>query len=91
MTISLEDMKNYLRVDFDDDDELIVHLISSAEKICMDILRTSRISKLYRYSNGKTAVMYAAAYLYEHREKAEHDELILTIRALLSADRKDDF
>ncbi len=91
MAISLEDMKNYLRVDFDDDDELIVHLIKSAEKICMDILRTSRASKLYRYSNGKTAVMYGVAYLYEHREKASHNELTLTLRALLSSDRKDNF
>ncbi len=84
-------MKNYLRVDFDDDDELIVHLISSAEKICSDILRLDNEIKVYEIKNAKTAVMYAVAYLYEHREKAEHDELILTLRALLSADRKAGF
>lgn len=40
MTITLEEMKNYLRVDFEDDDRLIEGLIRSGQKMCMDILRT---------------------------------------------------
>lgn len=32
MLVTLEEMKNYLRVDFDDDDALIASLITSAEK-----------------------------------------------------------
>lgn len=36
MLITLEEMKNYLRVDFDDDDALIETLITAAARICMD-------------------------------------------------------
>ena len=35
--------------------------------------------------------MYAAAYLYEHREEADHNALALTLRALLSGSRKEAF
>ena len=36
MLVALDEMKQYLRVDFADDDSLIEYLISSAEKICID-------------------------------------------------------
>lgn len=39
--VTLEEMKNYLRVDYGDDDALIEGMISAAVKQCMDILRTS--------------------------------------------------
>lgn len=38
MLVTLEEMKNYLRVDFEDDDALIGALITSAQRICMDIM-----------------------------------------------------
>jgi len=37
------------------------------------------------------AVLYAAAYLYEHREEADHHAMMLTLRALLSGSRKEAF
>ena len=43
MLITLEEMKNYLRVDFDDDDALIEALGTDATRICMDILRTEHL------------------------------------------------
>ena len=91
MVVALEEMKNYLRVDFDDDDALIGHLLRSAEKICMDIIRTDDRSVLENDENAKTAVLYAAAYLYEHREEADHHAMALTLRALLSGSRKEAF
>ena len=39
----------------------------------------------------KTAVFYAVAYLYEHREEADHKGLVLTLRALLSGLRREEF
>lgn len=39
MIVTLEEMKQYLRVDFDDDDFLIETLITSATRLCMDITR----------------------------------------------------
>ena len=91
MVVTLEEMKNYLRVDYDEDDALIGHLLESAEKICMDIIRTDDRSVLEKDESAKTAVLYAAAYLYEHREEADHHAMMLTLRALLSGSRKEGF
>ena len=91
MAVTLGEMKGYLRVDHDDDDALIGHLLQSAEKICMDIIRTDDRGVLKKDENAKTAVLYATAYLYEHREEADHHAMMLTLRALLSGSRKEAF
>lgn len=91
MLITLEEMKNYLRVDYEDDDELINTLILSAQRICMDILRTDDSSVLRNIENTKPAVMYTVAYLYEHREEADHHALTITLRSLLFGSRKEVF
>ncbi len=44
--VTLQEMKNYLRVDDDDDDALIETIIASAERQCMDILRTDSEEEL---------------------------------------------
>ena len=46
MIVSLKEVKNYLRIDFDDDDKLIYQLIDTAQKLCMEIVRTDDISVL---------------------------------------------
>ena len=89
--VTLQEMKNYLRVDDDDDDVLIETIIASAERQCMDILRTDSEDDLAAAPNGKIAVMFTAAYLYEHREEADHHALNLTLRALLFGSRKEAF
>ena len=68
MTVTVEEMKSYLRVDFEDDDALIENFISAA-----------------------IAVMFTVAYLYEHREEADHHAMDLTLRALLFGSRKEGF
>ena len=88
MMISLEETKNYLRVDTTDDDTLIQNILTATEKLCMDILRTEERSVLEAEPNAKVAVLYATAYLYEHREEADHKALTLSLRALLSGNRK---
>ena len=89
--ISLEEAKNYLRVDTADDDTLIQNILTATEKLCMDILRTEERSVLEAEPNAKVAVLYATAYLYEHREEADHKALTLSLRALLSGSRKEAF
>lgn len=91
MIVSLDEMKQYLRVDFPDDDSLIEYLMSSAEKICMDIMRTEDANALKSEPNAKTAVLYTVAYLYEHREDADHHALMITLRALLFGSRREEF
>ena len=91
MIITLEEMKNYLRVDHTDDDVLIESLISSSERICMDVARIDDIDRFEEQENGKIAVMYAVAYQYEHREEADHNQLLLTLRALLFGIREGEY
>ena len=88
MIITVDEMKGYLRVDSSDDDSLIEGMISSAQKQCLDILRTDDEEDLEACENGKIAVMFTVAYLYEHREEADHKALNLTLRALLFGDRE---
>lgn len=89
--ITLEEAKSYLRVDFDDEDEMIESLIQSSIKHSMDVARVDSEEDLYKNPNGKIAVLYMTAYLYEHREEADYSELNLTLRALLFGMRKAEF
>lgn len=89
--ISLDEMKNYLRIDFDDDDALLENLIASSERLCMDIARIKNKAVFEKKENAKIAVMYAVAYQYEHREDCDHHALAMSLRSLLSGIRKAGF
>lgn len=89
--LTLEETKQYLRVDFDDDDLIIEAFLLSAERTCLDILRTSSKKKLEKDPNGRVAMLYCVGYLYENREKANHTELNRTLRALLFGGRREVF
>ena len=91
MIITLDEAKNYLRVDTEDDDRLIESFLTAARRLCMDVLRTDELSDLEIEPNSKVAVLYATAYLYEHREEADHKALTISLRSLLSGSRKEAF
>ena len=91
MIISLEEMKNYLRFDFDDDDALLENLLLSSERLCMDIARIKSRTVFEKKDTAKIAVMYAVAYQYEHREDCDHHALTMSLRSLLSGIRKAGF
>ncbi len=91
MAVTLEEMKNYLRVDYDEDDALIESIIGASERLCMDVARMDSLEEFSAVENAKVSVLYAAAYLYEHREEADHRALTLTLRALLFGARKEAF
>ena len=42
-------------------------------------------------ASTKMAVLYAIAYLFEHREEADHHALTLSLRSLLFGVRKEGF
>ena len=86
--ITLEEMKQYLRVDFEDDDELIGYLIIASENRCMDVARIEEKAEFRALDSAKISVMYAVAYQYEHREDANLNDLNVSLRALLFGDRK---
>lgn len=91
MLITLDEIKNYLRVDFDDDDELLEILIASGQQLCMDVARIKDVAVFEAEPNARIAVMYAVAYMYEHREESDHHALTLTLRALLFGCRQEGF
>ena len=91
MSVTLEELKSYLRVDGNSDDGLIETLKESAEEICTDILRNDDLSVLYGTKYGKAAVLYAVNYMYEHRTEADWSALKRSLRAMLSGARKEIF
>lgn len=91
MVVTVEEMKNYLRVDYEDDDALLSGIITQAQQICMDVARSDDVEEFETEPVAKIAVMYAVAYLYEHREEADHHALVLGLRSLLFGVRKEGF
>lgn len=90
MIVSLDEMKQYLRVDFPDDDAFLENTITSAESLCADIARLSA-EDFAEQPVAKIAVLYAVAYLYEHREDADHHALTMSLRSLLFSIREEGF
>lgn len=90
MIVSLNEMKQYLRVDFQDDDEFLENALRSAETLCVDVARLSA-EDFAKEPMAKIAIMYAVAYWYEHREDADHHDLTLSLRSLLFGIRKEGF
>ena len=89
--LTLEETKQYLRIDSADEDEFISGLVETGERLCADVARME-ISELESHlPMVRIAVLYAAAYLYEHRELADHGELVQTLRSLLFGIRKEVF
>ena len=98
--ISLEEAKGYLRVDTADEDAMIGILISAAERLCADVARlsdekweavssdTEDASLLPIRETMKVAILYALGYLFEHREEADHHDLVMTLRSILFAIRE---
>lgn len=91
MIVTVEEMKTYLRVDSSDDDSLLEDIITAAQKQCMDVVRTDDEEEFANAENARLSVMYATAYLYEHREEADHKAMNLTLRALLFGSREVSF
>ncbi len=87
MIVTIDEVKDYLRLDGNAEDDFLTALISSAEQLCTDIARTEIADK----PTARIAVLYAVAYLYEHREEADHKALTLTLRALLFGIRQEGF
>ena len=89
--LTLEETKQYLRVDSSDEDTFISGLIETGERLCADVARVEIPELEAHLPMARIAVLYAAAYLYEHREQADHGELAGTLRSLLFGIRKEVF
>ena len=58
--------------------------METAERLSKDVARDDALST----ATMRMAMLYATAYLYEHREEADHNDLLLSLRALLMGERK---
>lgn len=88
MLVSLEEAKEYLRVDVDDEDALIETLLAAAQNLCQDVARLDTDEFEAAGEVAKIAVLFAVGYVYEHREDADAKELTLRLRSLLFGVRK---
>jgi hypothetical protein len=86
MMITLEEAKKYLRVDAADEDDVIQQELDSAESLVASVLRKDDLSDTDS-PIVVVAVLYALAYLNEHREEADHHALTITLRNLLFGER----
>lgn len=91
MIVDLEELKGYLRIDSNDEDEFLVHLNETAETLCRDVARIDGELDEHEVRMMRMGVLFASAYLYEHREEAGHDKLTLSLRALLFGIRRGDY
>lgn len=101
--VTLEEAKEYLRVDSADEEVTINSLLSAALLLSRDVGRVSddtwtdviadpteededEIIRLREIL--KVSTLYALSYLFEHREEADHHDLMITMRNLLFAVRE---
>ncbi len=86
--ITLEEAKEYLRVDSDDEDTTITSLLNAAVNFCCDVARLDEENFFAAGEISKMAVLFTLGYFFEHREEADHHELALRLRTLLSGIRE---
>lgn len=93
--ISLEEAKEYLRVDTADEDAMVGILLASAGRLCADVARLSdeRWNEINNDDDRpdltsvretmRVAILYSLGYMFEHREDADHHALQMALRSLL--------
>lgn len=87
--VTLQEVKQYLQIDFEDDDTLLLSLISTAKQLVMDVGRMDEERFSENEDVVRTAMLYTVSYLYENRNTADFSKLTLTLRAMLFAQRED--
>ena len=86
--VTLQEVKQYLRIDFEDDDPLLLSLIITAKQLVMDVGRMDETQLAENEDVVRTAMLYTVSYLYENRNTADFSKLTLTLRAMLFAQRE---
>ena len=89
MFVTLEEAKGYLRVDSSDEDDLILRLMETSDSLIKGVTRRTPAGLKRHEAVVRTAELYAIAYLYEHREEADHKALPETLKYLLFGIRKE--
>ena len=101
--ISLSEAREYLRVDSMDEENVIGSLLLSASLLARDVGRLTEATwaavnaapanedsaeLISLRTSLRIAILYALGYLFEHREEADHHDLVMTLRNLLFSVRE---
>ena len=86
--ITLNEAKNYLRIDHEEDDKLILQLLDTAKSLVKDVGRMDEERFSENEDVVRTAMLYTVSYLYENRNTADFSKLTLMLRAMLFAQRE---
>ena len=86
--ITLKEAKNYLRVDYEEDDKLIQNLLFTSKQLVMDVGRLDDENFTKNEDIVRTAMLFALGYLYENRSNPDYKKLTLNLRSILFAQRE---
>ncbi len=89
MIVSLEEAKQYLRIDGDEEDTLITSFIITAEELCENILRYPLTELTVVPEAIKQSILYAAAQFFEQRENVDIKAVVEIMTRLLFAYRRE--
>lgn len=86
--VTLQEVKQYLRIDFEEEDPLLISLLATAKQQVMSVGRMDEAQLSEHEDTARTAILYAVSYLYENRNTADFSKLNLSLRSLLFAQRE---
>ena len=88
---TLDEAKEYLRVDTDAEDATIQSLLNAAINLCCDVARLEVEEFFAAGDVAQAAVLFALGTLYQNREDLDTHELTLRLRAILFGVRRHAF
>ena len=86
--ITLNEAKNYLRIDYEEDDKLICSLLDTAKSLVKDVGRMDEKKLVENEDTTRTAMLFCLGYLYENRSKPDYHALTMSLRSILFAQRE---
>lgn len=91
MVVTLEEAKLFLKVDSDEENDLITKFLLTSEDLCEGILRypLSEFEEVPEII--KESILYSAVNMYENRDNFNSKEIIETISRLLFSYRREDW
>ena len=92
MLVSLEEAREYLRIDEDDtsNDDVILSSLETAQSLCLDLARCEEADAEETGRIPRSHSMLPP-FLYEHREEADYSGLLKMLRWLLFGVRRSRF
>ena len=86
--ITLNEAKNYLRIDHEEDDKLILQLLDTAKSLVKDVGRMDEKKLVENEDTTRTAMLFCLGYLYENRSNPDYHALTMSLRSILFAQRE---